>query len=137
MIVVGTKDGKTIEWARAATGMPLGNEHLVIQIQNDLKGAALEPASLLGNPVAKVISDEKVAVTTSDGLLEKVVWGANKFTRVHMKPRDGSGGFTYLLNEIEPTTGQMTGILFVVLLFGCIGWGICIFHGETIRRRFR
>lgn len=138
VIVVGTKDGKTIDWARAATGMPIGNEHLMVQIQSDLKGAALDPKSLLGNPVAKVLSDDKVSVSTSDGLLEKIVWGANKFTRVHMKPRDGDGGFAYLLYELEPTTGQKAGILFAVLFFGCIGWFICIMVGDPGRRiRFR
>lgn len=135
VIVLGTKDGKTVDWARASTGMPIGNEHLVMQLQNELKGVALEPTTLLGYPTAKVLDDRKVAVTTSDGVLEKIVWGANRFTRVHMKPRDGQGGFTYLLNEIEPTTGQMIGILFVVLFLGCIAWGICIFYGP-VRSRF-
>ncbi len=137
-IVVGTKDGKTIEWARSATGMPVGNEHLMVQIQNDLKGAALDPKSLLGYPVAKVLSDDKVSVITSDGLLEKILWGQNKFSRVHMKPRDGDGGFAYLLYELEPTSGQKTAILFAVLFFGLIGWGICIMVGDNTRRfRFR
>ncbi len=137
VVVLGTKDGKVTEWARAATGMPLGNEQLLLQIQYDLKGVALDPVSLLGNPTARVLSTDKVQVNLSSSVLEKVLWGQHKFERVRMGGDDGKGGFYYLLTEIEPTTGQMIGILAVMLLFAGIAWGICIYAGDDVFRRFR
>jgi len=137
VVVLATKDGKTVDWARASTGMPLGNEHLLLQVQYDLKGVALDPVSLLGNPTAKVVSADKVQVTLSSSVLEKVLWGQNQFKRVRMKGDDGESGFLYLLTEIEPTFGQKVGILCMMMFFAAIAWGICIVAGDNVFRRFR
>lgn len=137
VIVLGTKDGKTADWARAATGMPLGNEHLLVQLQYDLKGVALDPATLIGRPTGRVLSDKQVEVSLSTGELEKILWGKNQFKRVRMKGDDGQSGFTYLLTEIEPTFWQKVGILAVMMLFAGIAWGFCIYAGDNVFRRFR
>ncbi len=135
VIVLGTRDGKTVDWARAGTGMPLGNEALVVQLQFDLKGANLDPATLLGYPKARVVSESKVDIQPAGSLLEKILWGPHKFARVHMKGNDGQSGFLYLQNEIEPTTGQKIGILFVMFLLSCGAWGITIRFGHEIGQR--
>jgi hypothetical protein len=137
VVVLGTKDGKTVDWARATTGMPMGNEHLLLQLQYDLKGVALDPQTLLGNPSAQVLSRDKVSVSLSTGVLENILWGKNKFERVRMGGDDGESGFKYLLTEIEPTTGQMIGILVAMLFFATVAWGICIVAGDDVFRRFR
>ena len=132
VIAVGTKDGKTIEWAKAGTGMPIGNEMLVVQLEDDLKGQALTPENILGHATASFDGAGELDIKPH-GKLADIVWGPNKFKRVSMSgDGDDAAGFSYLLNEIEPTTGQKIGILFVVFLFACIGWGISIAYGERM-----
>jgi hypothetical protein len=141
VVVLGTADGgQTVKWARASTGMPEGNESLLVDIQNQLKGAKLDPQSILGRPKATVVGDG-VTVNHPDpkGVLEQAVWGPNKFTRVHMgKPgQAGNVGYSYLLREVEPTGWQRFWVIFVTFIFGCIAWGICIYHGApAYRNRF-
>lgn len=131
VIAIGTKDGRTASWARASTGMPLGNEHLIVQLQNDLKGVELTPENLLGSPTASLTGNRSVSITHTNSVLEQILWGPNQFKRVHMKSgnKDGEVGFSYLLTEIEPTTGQMVMILLGVLFFAGIAWAFCIRNG--------
>lgn len=140
VVILGTKDGETVAWARASTGMPEGNEALLVDIQNNLKGAKLDPGSILGHPQATVVGDSvRIAHLDPQGALEKELWGAHRFTRVHMgKPgQPGNVGYSYLLREIEPTGWQRFWILFVTCLFSCVAWGICIVHGAPRYRSYR
>lgn len=137
VIVVGTKDGATIDWAVATTGMPLGNELLLEEIRKDLKGKELSPEALLGSPYARITGPKSVAVTNTASELEKLLWGPNKFKRVHMKSDDGEVGFEYLLRELKPTTGQLVVILLVITLLASLAWGICLAYGPETYRRIR
>lgn len=130
VVVLGSKDGQTVEWARAATGMPKGNEALLIDIRNKLPGTKLDPESVLGTPKAE-LSGTSVRVTHGEGALEKVMWGANKFERIHMKD------YKYLSHEIEPTSGQKNWMYVCILLFGAIAWGICLYVGPQTFHRIR
>ncbi len=125
VVVLATKDGKTVDWARGLTGMPEGNEALIIEIRNKLPGTALTPEAILGPPKGN-IGGNTVSVVHNKGALESLVWGDNRFQRVHMKD------FSYLSHEIQPTGWQTFWIYFVAVLFGCIGWGICIGVGERV-----
>jgi len=139
VVVLGTVDGQTVKWARAFTGMPVGNEALIVDIQNTLPGTKLDPQSILGHPKAAV-SGNGVTVSHPEpqGALERVLWGEHQFARVHMKSRGkGSVGYEYLLRELEPTGWQRFWILFVTVLFACIAWGICIAHGAPAYRSWR
>lgn len=130
VVVLGSKDGKTVEWARASTGMPLGNENLMVQIASDMKGVSLTPEDVLGYPTATVTGERSVNLTLTQSALEKLIWGPNKFQRVHMKSQGkGSAGFEYLLKELEPTGSQKIWILVSAFLVGCIAWGICLVAG--------
>ena len=130
VVVLGSKDGKTVEWARASTGMPLGNENLMVQIASDMKGVSLTPEDVLGYPTATVTGERSVNLTLTQSALEKLIWGPNKFQRVHMKSQGkGSAGFEYLLKELEPTGSQKIWILVSAFLVGCIAWGICLIAG--------
>jgi hypothetical protein len=131
LLTIGTTDGKTIAWVRAATGMPMGNEGLLLQLQNDLKGQPLDPVVLLGHPHATLsAAQDSVTVTMGDGVVAKILTGENKFVRVRMDSHDkNSPGFEYLLREIEPTYWQWVGIIFGVFAFSCLVWGIAIFQG--------
>jgi len=137
IVVLGTEDGQTVKWARAATGMPAGNEEMVLDVQNDLKGVALNPESILGSP--RVASPGSSQIVHSKGALENVFWGQHAFVRVHM---DGHGkhgvGYAYLLKELEPTGWQRFWILFVTFLVSAVVWGVCIAHGVPVyRNRWR
>ena len=43
VVILGVKDG-SVAWARASTGMPEGNETLLVDLQQGLKGAKVDPA---------------------------------------------------------------------------------------------
>jgi hypothetical protein len=127
VVILGTKDGQTVEWARASTGMPLGNEDLLQQIESEMKGVSLTPDAVLGSQSATVTGRRSVTLHHTDGALEKIVWGPNAFKRVHMKAHgDNSTGFEYLLKELEPTDSQQMWILFGSFMAGLIAWGICL-----------
>ena len=138
VVVLGSEDGQTVKWARAGTGMPEGNEALLTDIQNQLPGTRLDPQVILGNPTAALVNGG-VQVTHTDGVLEKVLWGANAFKRVHMgKPgQPGNVGYSYLLQEIEPTGLQCFLIVLCQVLMSGIVWGVCIAYGAPRMRGFR
>jgi hypothetical protein len=130
ILVLGTKDNKTISWARASTGMPIGNEGLMLDLQNELKGKPLDADALFGNPKA-TLNSTGVNITIGDGILQSILWGPHKFQREHMGGKDSNGksqGFAYLLREIQPTTTEYVLILLGILLASCIAWGIAIYH---------
>ncbi len=134
MVVIGTKDGVTVDWARAATGMPVGNEHLSLEIQDRLKGAKLDPQTIIGPPKADFVSEngqKKVHVVHSQGLLDQIIWGQNRFQRVHMHD------YRYLINQIRPNDSQSHWIYFAIILFGCVTWGTCIAFGPRTYHQYR
>jgi hypothetical protein len=145
IVVLGTKDGKTVDWARASTGMPTGNSTMIYAIQNNLKGTALTPAAVLGNPTAtitQVNGKTKVAInhTQSEGALESIMWSQQDgFQRVCMVCQ-GAGqhgvGFSYLKSQIQLTGGQLFAILGVLFLLSCLVWGLAVFLAVPLSRGF-
>jgi hypothetical protein len=133
VVIVGSEDGRTVKWARAATGMPAGNEEMVLDIQNNLKGVALTPEAILGSPrVAKPGSSQ---IVHTNGALENTLWGPHAFVRVRMDGHGKNGvGYAYLLRELEPTGWQRFWILFVTGLLSIVVWGVCIAHGVPAYR---
>ncbi len=138
VVILGTSDGKTVAWARAYTGMPMGNEGMVIDIQNQLPGTALTPQAILGSPYASLNGKGGVTVTNTDGALERIIWGPHAFKRVHMHSNTGQGaGYEYLLRELVPSTGQLIGILVVLTLFAGGAWGLAVYAGPDIYAAIR
>lgn len=132
LVVVGTKDGKTIEWAGAKTGMPVGNAAMLQDFRTQLRGATLDPLVVLGNPKPN-FKGKDLTIDNGDGIVENVLWGTNKFKRVCMAcegEEDSGVGFTYLNNQIEITTGQKAFILFVAMLLSGGVWAALMFAGE-------
>lgn len=128
VVVLGTDDSKTVSWARVFTGMPTGNEKLMVDIESQLKGAALTPATILGAPRG-VIKGDEVSVSHTDGLLEKAVWGTNQFERACMvcdDAEDSGLGFSYLSGEIQPSGAAKTGIVFFSIFTLVASWVIAI-----------
>lgn len=133
LVAVGSRDGKVIDWARAATGMPMGNEQMIQAVQTRLKGAPLEPEALFGHPKARLVPDPDdkgeydAEVSVGEGLLASVILsGPTQFDRVCMlcKDADDEGvGFGYLGGDIQPSTGHKVAIFFVALFFCFMVWG--------------
>lgn len=143
LIVLGTEDGQTIKWARVRTGMPVGNEHLGIEVSRALEGARLDVGTVLGTVNGELYTREdgkvKVRAVHGNGLLNRVLWGLDEytgFTRVSMTANDADdvgSGFGYLADQIEPSEGQQFWINiicgFVVVL---IAWlAIWIWSSES------
>lgn len=133
LVAVSSRDGQTIDWARAATGMPMGNEQMIQALQTQLKGAPLEPKALFGQAKGRLVPDPDdkgeydVKVTVGDGLLASIILtGPTQFDRVCMlcDDEDDDGvGFGYLGGEIQPSTGHKVAIFFVALFFCFAVWG--------------
>ena len=136
-------------WARATTGMPLGNEHMQVAIRNELKGVALTPEALIGEVSGEFYHREsdgklKVRGLHGQGVLERVLWGLDnpqtQFVRVSMSgddPDDVGTGFLYLDSEIQPDAGQKFWIVFWSFWVCMVGWGVVAMYGERPWRRNR
>lgn len=137
IVAVGTADGQTVSWARALTGMPLGNEQVLVAIQNELKGIPLTPEAIIGNVTGEFYTKEgengekklKVRGLHGTGALERILWGLDdqvtKFQRVSMTANDNGdigGGFLYLDAEIEPSFWQKFAIVLVAFVLSLGVW---------------
>lgn len=153
IVVVTTSDGKTIDWARAATGMPEGNGNMLVEIKTRLTGAALDPVAIFGSPkgVQEIENGHPVDVepeVSNMGILEQVLWGPNTFVRRCMfcdDPEDeGRTSFGFLISQIQPTGWQSAiiigvNVLLASLLWGLAAWGVDLRHrrSSTYSRRRR
>ncbi len=128
MVAVGTGDGQTVDWARAITGMPTGNESVTITVRNDLVGVPLTPESVIGTVEPNLVGATIRGVNVDGGLAE-IVLERYPFERVEM------AGFEYLKSEIRPTRGQLIGIYIFNLLITCLAWIPAVMIGDTWNRR--
>lgn len=135
-LVLGVS-GDKITWARAFTGMPVGNDGLIEDLQT-VQGASFTP-DIFGHPVGH-ITNGKVVLTHGVGPVEQALWGTHKFQRICMvcKSKGDTGvGYGYLGSEIQPSSGQKWGIVLVSTLFSIMIWAIVLFTsiGEKIPGR--
>jgi hypothetical protein len=150
IVEIGTYDGITAAWGRAITGMPLGNESMIVEIKN-VKGTPMTPEALIGvvrGEFYQKVKDDgsvktKVRTIGLDGFLRQTIWGLvspdTKFVRQCMicdDAGDTGTGFTYLANEIEPTTGQKWMIGIIAFIFCLVGWYVFAQIGDY-KRRYR
>jgi hypothetical protein len=101
-----------VAWAKTYTGMPLGNESLITEVESNLKGEVLD-GNLLGRPSYDI---KNATMVESDGVLENMLFGKNKFERVSMSAldeNDSGSGFGYLSDEWVPDAALMTLIYFI------------------------
>jgi hypothetical protein len=144
IVVLGVKDG-VIQWARASTGMPYGNEAMLVDIRNGLKGQPFDSEAVLGDAGGTIAGDE-VKPDHGAGLLAKIVWGPHKFERQCMLCNDegeeGKTSFGYLGSEIQPSTGQKWLLQLIAALIGLTIWGTLVYvplgeAGQDRRERRR
>lgn len=120
-LVLGIKNSN-IAWARAFTGMPVGNAGLVLDLQNNLKDQPFTTA-IFGHPQGVLTNGSVSTIQHGDSPVEAALWGPHKFHREHMKD------FHYLGSEIQPSNSQKRNIILVAILFIIIGWLIALAVG--------
>ncbi|MFW5704121.1 MAG: hypothetical protein ACOCXQ_04735 [Patescibacteria group bacterium] len=144
VVVVQTTDGVTIDWARAATGMPEGNEHMLVELKTQLTGAQLDPMLIFGTPkgVPEFENGQVVDVNpqiSNTGILEQVLWGDNAFVRRCMfcddQDEEGKTSFDFLISQIQPTGWQQFWIIFLNTLLSWVLWGLAIFFVDLRHSR--
>ena len=93
-------------------------------------GAVL-PTSLPSIPAAATTPAAPAPSTAATtGALVTLAFGDGGFKRACMKGcGDGDLGYTYLIEQIQPTGGQKAGILAVGLLFALMVWGALLAVG--------
>lgn len=120
IVILGVDKSKNaVDWARAFTGMPVGNEAMLQQIQSDMRGARLDK-DLIGRPTFDHATEQ---IKHTNGALESILWGPNEFSRVSMSGDGNEGaGFGYLVNDIEVSTSAYVTIgvvnFFLMVLVG-------------------
>lgn len=140
LIVGASPDGASVSWARAFTGMPIGNEHLIASLQSRLIATAFTPEAILGT-IVTAEKDGKILATRVNGVVPHTLWGdenaLTRFTRVSMKSEDkddNGSGFAYLSFDIKPTLKQQLLIALLAFIAGCAVWTVFAFVGNPRRR---
>lgn len=121
-----------VSWARAFTGMPLGNEQLLATIQNNLQGLPADE-TLIGSPAYDPV---KETYKSSGGALETIVFDTSTFERISMDAideNDKGSGFNYLKGDIQMSTTATVVTIIISSLILIIGWGAIFFL--TLRNR--
>jgi hypothetical protein len=132
ILILGTKDGETVDWAKGLTGMPSGNEFMLGELMDKVPGTKLDPQALFGNPNIVVPPEKdpksgfyhfKLAPEADPGIVEQIMLiGPNHFVREHM------GSYAYLSGQIKPTPGETAVILIVYFLLALGGWAALAFY---------
>jgi hypothetical protein len=151
IVVLGVNtQNKTITWARAKTGMPVGNGEMLAAIENRLPGKPFDPDAILGNIKAQVKQDDKGNLTASyqlgNSALEQIVFHDYPFARARMgtgKNQTGST-FTYLKADIKMPTWAYVLDAFLAGFVGLLG-GLALIvtsadamqYSSTPRSRYR
>jgi hypothetical protein len=135
IVVIGTEDGNSVSFARAITGMPMGNEDTLYAVRNQLKGLELKPEVIFGEVQGDFFIDSEgqkdVLSVGETGALRRILWGIDdletKFDRVSMTAGDEDdtgSGFNYLTVEIKPKAGAQIAIMIITLLLTFGVWAI-------------
>jgi hypothetical protein len=109
-------------WVRSATGMPVGNEAMFVDLRNTLQGQPIN-TTFIGRPSMDVHTH---ALVRSDGLTEGVLFGAHKFQRVSMSAdgkTDKGLGYKYLATAVPVPTGAY---IFMGVIIGLLGAGLML-----------
>lgn len=124
-------NGKTVEWSRAQTGMPEGNEEMLTALELRLREQPFDPNVLLGDVSTSIREkgDETEVVydKNSGGAIGNIVFNEFPFARACMKCEsegDKGGGYVALRNQVPITTGaeveMITVVVFITLILGAL-----------------
>lgn len=142
-IILGTTDGKTVAWAKAFTGMPVGNTEMTAALETRLKKAELKPETIIGDIFGELESGS-VKTIHGKGVIEDVIFGLSnpgtKFKRISMKAEDADdegGGFTYLSSQIRPSAWQSVLVVLTAVIISCLGWVAAAYIGQRSNNKQR
>lgn len=143
LVLVGTEDGSTVSYVDATTGMPGGNEAMIIALQSGLfllgEPLQLTPELVIGSPRRFLTGNPNGNQTEvhwehSTGYIENIIFGLTRsdvaFGRVSMSADDVEDeglGYEYLRSEIKLETSQLVLIWFLGLLFGVVEVAIVLY----------
>jgi hypothetical protein len=143
IVAIGVQDDQ-VEWARATTGMPFGNEIMAESIKSLLPGTPLDPDALIGNPktiITPASNDEdddtvQVIPSAKMGILEDVVLHTFPFKRACMGCQDDEGqiGYDNLVSKVQPPFWQLSIMVAVVAVLS-IGWWVFVSLSTLFERR--
>ena len=112
VLVLAVDDsGQNITWARAETGMPIGNHEMLTSLMLRLRDQPFDPDTILGTTTASVTGGDKPKVTyqTGTGIVPQTVMNDFPFRRACMgctdKSEKGQQGFVDLKSLI-PISGM-------------------------------
>jgi hypothetical protein len=120
ILVIGVSpDGKTVEWSRAQTGMPKGNEEMLSALDLKLSGEPFDPGVLLGDVSTNVKKETVKYDLNSGGSIGKIVFHEFPFARACMKCNSaGDKGVGYVdLSELVPITTGAKVLMFCIVFF--------------------
>lgn len=131
IVVLGVSESQ-VDWARAATGMPYGNEIMAQHIQDFMPGTLLMPGRVIGDPRTVITpatsdgEDDTVSVTLSEtrGVLEDIIFDLAPFARACMSCEDDEGqiGFDNLVAKISPPFWQQALMVVIVGILSLFWW---------------
>lgn len=125
LVVVGT-DGTKVDWARAFTGMPEGNESMIVALEKRLPGTALVPDLVVGSTKLRIPPAGPSATVIGTGVIESILFDSEtKFSRIKMGGKDGDVGYAYLARETPVPGWHQFFIVFFAAFFSCGAWLIC------------
>lgn len=135
IVAIGAAEGKVV-WARANTGMPVGNEAMSVAIKERLVGVPLEPDTLIGH-----VRREGETSKVEGGVLAHIVLNEPGFKRVSMTAEDKNDlgtGFKYLYATIQPSGWAKFAMMLIALLLSMIAWAVCLAYtsGRYDRRQW-
>lgn len=165
VVLLGTRDDcSRVDYARAFTGMPRGNEALTLALNEHVAGLPFSYELLLGKPVSTAKSSQtnanddsflsqvttrwQISVTNQaqrePGVIPRILKGQEvpgvRFKRISMSGKDGQGGYLYLKNDIriDPSQERNIGIAaFFVSMLIWVLFAMCdgdSFFNELLRK---
>lgn len=130
IVVVGVQDGE-VQWAKASTGMPFGNETMIHGIENFLHGVPFTPEAVIGDPRISVSVAEdgeheaQYHLADQPGVLEEVVLRDFPFKRACMTCADSDDegvGYDNLVAKIPPSPLHLFFMAVVVTILAIGAW---------------
>lgn len=141
MLVIGVSaDGKSVQWARAKTGIPEGNGEMLAALSLQLADTQFTPQALLGSPAATWNGEGEgnLSFTPSDGIVEQIILRDHPFLRPCMMCNDegDSGqGYVYLKDSalLPSWAPWVLGTIVFMVALGLFGFMVAVDFGEFVK----
>lgn len=141
IVVLGVDNG-TVQWAKATTGMPYGNEAMILAIENFLYGVPFTPQAVIGMPRIEVIPgpdgehEATFHLALEPGELERIVLQDFPFKRACMTCEDDGDegiGFDKIVAKIPPPPSHLFVMGLVVFIISMAAW-VFLAYSDMIDR---